>query len=198
MRAPRLIRSGLIAGATALLVAACGSGHGPASSGYGGSQTPAPTARPPASANLPMVKTATAAVMGKSETVLVNGQGMTLYYYSPDKASSVTCTAPGGCAPYWSPLKAGSTVQSPIPGVSGTFSTDPDPSGGSVVTYNSWPLYTYNEDRAPGQTNGEGVMDSNRQGIEGTWHVATPSLTASSAPNSSSAPSSSPYPSPGY
>jgi len=197
MRAPGLIRSGLIAGTAALLLAACGSGQS-ATSGYGGSQTPAPTATPPAATGASAVKTATAAVMGNSETVLVNAQGMTLYYYSPDKATSVTCVPPGACVPYWSPLKAGPTPQSPIPGVSGTFSADPDPSGGSVVTYNSWPLYTYNEDTAPGQTHGEGVMDSNRAGVEGTWHVATPSLTASSAANPSSPPSTAPQPSSGY
>jgi predicted lipoprotein with Yx(FWY)xxD motif len=40
-----------------------------------------------------------------------------------------------------------------------------------VVTFNGWPLYTFANDKAPGQVNG--------QGVGGVWFVATPSLAAS-------------------
>ncbi|MGH7919180.1 MAG: hypothetical protein ACREQM_04440 [Candidatus Dormibacteraceae bacterium] len=59
-----------------------------------------------------------------------------------------------------------------------------DPSGGPVVTYNGWPLYSYRGDAFPGQTKGQGVMGSNSQGVEGAWYVATPSLAAASSSNS--------------
>ena len=35
-------------------------------------------------------------------TVLVNGQGLTLYAFAPDKGKMVTCT--GQCASVWPPL----------------------------------------------------------------------------------------------
>jgi predicted lipoprotein with Yx(FWY)xxD motif len=120
--------------------------------------------------------TAAATVQGKSETILVNGQGMTLYYYTPDKDKSVTCT--GACASIWPPVMAGSSAPSSVSGVSGTFGSDPDPSGGSVITYNGWPLYTFASDSAAGQTNG--------QGYQGIWFVATPSLAANATGTASS------------
>ncbi|MGH7911096.1 MAG: COG4315 family predicted lipoprotein [Candidatus Dormibacteraceae bacterium] len=170
------IRPAVVAGAAALLLAACGggatggTGSSGGSGGGGGSTTPTPTATPAASSgSASTVKTATATVQGKSETILVNGQGLTLYYYTPDKDMSVTCT--GGCASAWPPVTAGSSPQSPISGVSGTFGSDPNPAGGSVVTYNGWPLYTYARDTGAGQTSG--------QSVGGVWFIATPSLAAS-------------------
>jgi predicted lipoprotein with Yx(FWY)xxD motif len=181
MRVRGWIGTALVVGVAALLLAACGSSpqatsgsKGP--SGSSGSTTPSPsptptaTATPTPAASTGPVKVTTATVQGKTETIFTNGAGMTLYYYTPDKDASVTCT--GGCASAWPPLAAGSSTPGPMPGVSGTWGSDSDPSGGSVVTYNGWPLYTYVSDTAPGQTNG--------QGVGGVWFVATPSLAASS------------------
>lgn len=176
MRMSAGIRPALAAAAAVLLLAACGSSQGSTGSGAGpgssgsltpsGSPTPAPTSTPAAQGAL--VKTATATVQGKSETVFTNDAGMTLYYYTPDKDASVTCT--GGCAAIWPPLMAGSSSPGPLAGAGGTWGSDTDPAGGSVVTYNGWPLYTFAHDTAPGQTNG--------QGLQGVWFVATPSLAA--------------------
>src|SRR5690348_2708926 len=47
------------------------------------------------------IKTATISVDGKSETVLTNAQGLTLYYRTSDTPSSV-CS--GGCASAWPPV----------------------------------------------------------------------------------------------
>ena len=171
----------LVAAGAALALVACG-GTGGASSGgssSGSSATPKMTTPTPASAAV--VKTATATVGGKSETILTNAQGMTLYYYTPDKASSVTCT--GACAALWPPLSATSGTKVTVPGASGTFGTASNPSGGSVVTYNGWPLYTYVKDKAPGDVTG--------QGVKGVWFVATPGLTSSGN-------GASPTPSSGY
>jgi predicted lipoprotein with Yx(FWY)xxD motif len=93
---------------------------------------------------------------------------MTLYYFTPDHHTSINCV--GGCAVNWPPLPASSSVPSLLSGVSGTFGSIPNPGGGSVVTYNGWPLYTFEGDTAPGQTNG--------QGLGGVWFVATPLLAA--------------------
>ncbi|HEU5228581.1 MAG TPA: hypothetical protein VFU49_12275, partial [Ktedonobacteraceae bacterium] len=57
----------------------------------------------------PVLKTASATVDGKTATILTDENGMTLYYYKPDTATTVTCT--GGCATNWPPLLFSATGQ---------------------------------------------------------------------------------------
>lgn len=149
----------------AMLVAACGS-----STGSGGSTptpaatTPAPVATTPAPSAA--VMTATATVKGQSTTILTNAQGMTLYYFKPDTATTSACT--GGCASTWPPLLAtgsGSpTSAGTLPGTLTAVTT----ANGNQVEYNGHLLYTFSGDSAPGQTNGEGKA--------GKWFVATSDL----------------------
>ncbi len=164
MRVSDWIKPALVAGVAILLVTACG-GSSQGSTGSSGASKSTPTPTPKSGP----VKETTATVQGKSETIFTNDAGMTLYYYEPDKDSTVSCT--GACAANWPPLMAGSTAPPPLQGATGTWGSVPNPAGGSVVTYNGWPLYTFVKDTAPGQTNG--------QGIGGVWFVATPSLAAS-------------------
>jgi len=103
-------------------------------------------------------------------TVLVNGGGYTLYMFKPDAQRRVTCT--GLCTANWPPLKispgrrvvAGPGIRADLLG------SDPDPSGGRVVTYNGWPLYTYSSDVQPGEDTGQAI-DING----GPWYVIQPS-----------------------
>jgi predicted lipoprotein with Yx(FWY)xxD motif len=166
MRVSVWIRPALVAGVATLLLAACGSSPQGSSGGSGSASKSTPTPTPASSP----VKEATATVGGKSETIFTNDAGMTLYYYESDKDASVSCT--GACAANWPPLMATSGTPGPLPGATGTWGSDSNPAGGSVVTYNGWPLYTFVKDTAPGQTTG--------QGVGGVWFVATPSLAASS------------------
>ena len=103
-------------------------------------------------------------------TVLVNGQGKTLYVFKPDQAKKVTCT--GSCASVWPPVTLGSGAKPTASGgvKASLLASDPNPSGGSVVTYNGWPLYAYVADTAPGSARGQGV---NLNG--GVWYVMSPS-----------------------
>ena len=103
-------------------------------------------------------------------TVLVNGQGKTLYVFKPDQAKKVTCT--GSCAAVWPPVTLGSGAKPTASGgvKASLLASDPNPSGGSVVTYNGWPLYAYVADTAPGSARGQGV---NLNG--GVWYVMSPS-----------------------
>jgi predicted lipoprotein with Yx(FWY)xxD motif len=102
--------------------------------------------------------------------VLVNAKGRTLYTFAKDKRRHVTCT--GSCASFWPPLKwkamakpkAGGSAKSKLLGL------DMSPSGGQVVTYNKWPLYTFVEDKAAGQAKGQAL---NQNG--GKWYVMSPS-----------------------
>jgi len=98
--------------------------------------------------------------------VLVNPAGRTLYVFMKDQHRHVTCT--GSCASFWPPLKwkgsgkpkAGGTAKNSLLG------SDKNPSGGKVVTYNHWPLYTYSGDSAAGQAKG---WNLNLNG--GKWYV---------------------------
>jgi predicted lipoprotein with Yx(FWY)xxD motif len=103
--------------------------------------------------------------------VLVNAQGKVLYIFVPDNAKKVTCV--DGCAAVWPPLKlsgskavAAGTIKASLIG------SDPNPSGGRVVTYAGWPLYTYVADTGPGVANGQA---KNLNG--GLWYVISPSGT---------------------
>jgi predicted lipoprotein with Yx(FWY)xxD motif len=101
--------------------------------------------------------------------VLVTAKGYALYMFQPDNQRSVTCT--GACAGTWPPVKvpAGGSFAAG-PGVkSALLGTDPDPEGGTVLTYDGWPLYTYTGDVQPGQATGQAI-DLNG----GEWYVLRP------------------------
>jgi predicted lipoprotein with Yx(FWY)xxD motif len=106
----------------------------------------------------------------KLGVVLVNSKGFTLYMFKPDKRRRVTCK--GSCAAVWPPLKL-KRGQRPTAGGAAKKSllgSDKNPSGGRVVTYNRWPLYTYIVDSKPGQASGQAT---NLNG--GLWYVLSPS-----------------------
>jgi predicted lipoprotein with Yx(FWY)xxD motif len=121
------------------------------------------------------VKTATATVNGKSETILTNDQGMTLYYFTSDAPSKIACT--GTCAGVWPPLifnaTGAPTSATSLPGTLNVVTG----ANGAQVEYNGHPLYTYSKDTAPGQTNGEGLF--------GKWFVCTPTLAGTGTGTSS-------------
>jgi predicted lipoprotein with Yx(FWY)xxD motif len=107
--------------------------------------------------------------VGKLGVILVNGKGRTLYMFVPDKRTKVTCK--GQCAVIWPPLKIRAGQKPTAGGAArkGLLGTDKNPSGGRVVTYNRWPLYTYLGDSKPGQATGQA---KNLNG--GLWYVLSP------------------------
>jgi predicted lipoprotein with Yx(FWY)xxD motif len=94
--------------------------------------------------------------------LLIDGNGFTLYTFSPDSVNKSTCT--GSCVSNWPPLLVKDTISIPngLPGTIGAFARM-DNLSEIQVTYNGMPLYTYAADSAPGDTNG--------QGIGGKWYV---------------------------
>ncbi len=106
------------------------------------------------------VRTASASVAGKTETILVNSRGLPLYFYRPDTATTSLVT--GGLARLWPPLTSPAIAGA---AVSGKVAVLKDVNG-RQVTYNGHPLYTFADDRA-GQVTGQGVQD---------FFVATPGL----------------------
>lgn len=146
---------GMIPGhhAARTLLAAIGLAAALCVAGCGGSSTP--VARPSAGGG-PAVTIRTRSLAGVG-TVLVNSSGYALYMFAPDAQRQVTCT--GLCAATWPPVKISASARLVAgPGVrADLLGSDPDPSGGRVVTYNGWPLYTYTGDVQPGQDTGQGI-----------------------------------------
>ena len=115
------------------------------------------------------MRTAQLAVNGKTETILVNAQGLPLYYYQPDTAAKSLVT--GQLAAAWPPVTSAMPTGT---GLSGTLTAVND-AHGSQVAYNGHLLYTFITDR-PGQVTGQGVQN---------FFVATPGiapLSVTSAP----------------
>ncbi len=161
----------LIAIAISTLLSACGGGYGKSSSSSSGSSSGA-------SSSNATVKTSSNAQLGHA--VLVNGAGMTLYRLSGESANKFICT--GSCLSIWHPLTAPANA---TPKGIGSLSLIKRPEGAEQVAYNGMPLYTFGQDKASGEANGQGVKDV------GTWMAATPSGSAGQGASGSSMPSGS-------
>jgi predicted lipoprotein with Yx(FWY)xxD motif len=86
--------------------------------------------------------------------VLVDSKGMTLYYFEKDQKGSGKSKCEGACAGAWPPLTT-SGAPEPIGGVNPSMLGTIERTDGSMqVTYAGWPLYTFVEDRKPGEDNG--------------------------------------------
>jgi len=161
----------LLLAPAALLGAACGSSSSKSSSASATSATatsPATTSAATPAAGTTQISAKALPGLG---TVLVNGQGRTLYIFEPDKRAKVTCT--GGCATAWPPVKLTGAKASTGGGVKAALiSSDPDPAGGRVITYNGWPLYLFAGDSGAGTANGQALNSSG-----GLWYVITPAGT---------------------
>ncbi|WP_445284789.1 SCO0930 family lipoprotein [Streptomyces sp. DSM 118148] len=98
--------------------------------------------------------------------IVVDKNGMTVYRFLKDQAwpkSVSNCT--GACLEKWpavGPVKADDTEGVKRKGLM-PF-TRPD--GVKQMSVNCWPIYTFSGDKAPGDTNG--------QGVGGTWYAVSP------------------------
>jgi len=116
-----------------------------------------------------------------SEQVLVDSQGMTLYWFAPDTSSKSNCS--GQCATYWPPVTGPVTAGS---GVTGTLGTITRSDGTKQATYDGHPLYTYVGDKSPGQNTGNGKNLSGGLWWEMTVSGSTPAANAGSTATSTS------------
>jgi predicted lipoprotein with Yx(FWY)xxD motif len=100
-------------------------------------------------------------------TILVDAQGRTVYEFASDSKNTSTCS--GQCLTYWPPVVAPATVPGAVPGITGALGSFTRKDGGSELTINGLPLYTFAGDTAPGMTAGQG---SNGSGAK--WWVVAP------------------------
>ncbi|MGO9853417.1 MAG: hypothetical protein ACLPYY_00010 [Acidimicrobiales bacterium] len=172
----------LVLPAVGLLAAACSSGSGGAASnstgrtanasrGVNTTSTTASGGQEAPAGPSPYYEVKTGTVSGLG-TVLVDGQGLTLYMFVPDdQRGKSTCY--GSCASGWPPLRLPTGVTVPVAGSQAEPSllgTTARRDGGLQVTYNGWPLYIWTGDTEPGQATGQGI-DS----LGGYWYVLSPS-----------------------
>jgi predicted lipoprotein with Yx(FWY)xxD motif len=139
----------------ALAVAGCGGGSGEATA------SPAP---PKTASGAPATVGAATTGLGK---ILVDSKGRTIYLFKKDRGTKSACS--GDCASDWPPVRA-----SGKPTVGGGASaslvgTTARADGQPQVTYNGQPLYLYEGDEKPGDTNGQGLTT-----FGALWWVLSP------------------------
>ncbi len=104
-------------------------------------------------------------------TVVVDGQGITLYTYATDRRGFPSRCA-GICAVQWPPMVLPPGVDRPVagPGIrSALLGTAPRSDHSVQITYDGWPLYLWPPDRAPGQATGQALTNAG-----GLWYVIRP------------------------
>jgi len=120
-----------------------------------------PSGPPPAPAVVGLV----AASFG---SMLVDGNGVTLYVFSLDTPGTSNCS--GDCAREWPPLRSFGGKPQPGPGVGASdVGSIQRPDGSGQVTFDGHPLYYYSGDASPGDSNGHGVS-----AYGGQWSAAPP------------------------
>ncbi len=150
------------------VLAACSNdGGGGAATGGGGygASAPGTTSSAPATGTADGTdgSAAAATTLGLADTdlgqILVDGRGMTLYLFTNDSPGVSTCE--GDCLVAWPPLTGKPTAGA---GVDQALLGSIERSDGTVqATYHDWPLYYWQGDTAPGDTNG--------QDVNGIWFV---------------------------
>lgn len=163
---------GALALIAAMLIAGCGGGsssteatteasepaaaetEAPAEEGRYGEEAgakPASEAEPEAEGEATPVSLGEASGVGK---VLVDAEGMTLYYFEKDQKGSGKSKCEGACAEAWPPLTTEGEPEAMKGVTAGMLGTIEREDGSTQVTYAGWPLYTFVGDQKPGEDNG--------------------------------------------
>ncbi|GEB49654.1 hypothetical protein HLB32_06435 [Streptomyces cacaoi] len=87
--------------------------------------------------------------------ILVDGKGRTLYLFEKDKRNKSDCK--DDCATAWPPMTVKNKARAGKGVMKSELKTVKRDKGEKQVTYHGHPLYRFEEDRKPGQTNGQGV-----------------------------------------
>jgi predicted lipoprotein with Yx(FWY)xxD motif len=167
----------LLAVAAVLAIAGCGSSSDSSSGGgaYGGSggseSTAASTEKSgsggsseKAAAGGGEAANVSLASVGDLGMVLVDSKGFTLYDFHKDKGGKSACY--GACAEAWPPLTT-SGAPTPGNGANGSMLGTVERTDGTMqVTYNGHPLYTFIEDKKPGEGKG-----NDAKAFGGQWYA---------------------------
>jgi predicted lipoprotein with Yx(FWY)xxD motif len=155
---------------TALAVAGCG----------GGGDATASQAPPKAASRQATTVNVATTGLGK---VLVDSNGRTIYLFRKDTGTTSTCS--GECAVEWPPVRANGKPTVGDGANTAIVRTTKRSDGAAQVTYNGHPLYLYEGDQKPGDTNGQGLA-----AFGASWYALTPAGNQASGATSSSGGSS--------
>jgi predicted lipoprotein with Yx(FWY)xxD motif len=158
---PRNRVPALIAAVTAVLALGACSSNGPTQS------TSNPAAASVAAAPAADQPALTAKEVGDLGSVVVDGEGYTLYRFDKDKANPPTTKCVDACAEKWPPVVVDRTAKLRVDGIEDSaIGLLQRPDGTTQLTIKGWAVYRYSGDKAPGSTDG--------QGVGGTWYAITP------------------------
>jgi predicted lipoprotein with Yx(FWY)xxD motif len=146
--------------AAALAIAGCGSSgdSGSSSSGgaYGGGGSAKTASEKPASSEgAGTAAVLTVASAPKVGPVLVDSKGFTVYDFHKDKGTTSACY--GACEQGWPPVTTEAAPKTGEGAMSSKLGTTKRKDGTVQVTYAGHPLYTFVEDKKPGEANGNDV-----------------------------------------
>ena len=147
----------VIASIATPLLTGCGSGY----SSSGNSSSAA--AKSPTGAAT--VKTAGVSGLG---TILVDGQGRTIYLFQGDTGPTSTCS--GACLANWPAVTTHGTPKAAGGVLPGKLGVTRRSDGTTQTTYAGHPLYYYAGDAAAGDANGQGL-----NAFGAAWYVMSPS-----------------------
>ena len=180
-----------------VVLAACGSSgtKSATSSASTAGTAPAANASPTTVAPSTMFSTASVGDLG---TVVVDGNGRTVYLLTSGGHTNVPCDDASGCTKVWPDLPFPGGVSSATagngvrPSLLGTMKLS---DGETYPTYNGWLMYEFSGDSGLGQGKGQGIHS-----FGGTWYAISPAGTpvtamagaATSAPATSSGGSGTP------
>ncbi|HYK95153.1 MAG TPA: hypothetical protein VE011_04685 [Candidatus Dormibacteraeota bacterium] len=164
--------------ASAVILAAC-------SSQAGGGATTAPTTNAGSTGAAGGGISLTLATGGPLGSFVTGKNGMSLYVFGKDTATTSACNTANNCQTTWPPLTV--TMASDVTagsGVTGTIGTITRTDGTLQVTLGGHPLYYYSGDSKAGDTAGQGLFN--------LWYVAGATGDPVGAAASTQAPAASP------
>jgi predicted lipoprotein with Yx(FWY)xxD motif len=146
----------------------------------GGSGTSPTTAAPATTTATPATTASESATSSDSATVdlktasssagniVVDGKGMSVYYFTKDVKDSGKSNCTGDCLVKWPPVIT--TNDTPkVEGVTGKVGTITTADGKKQVTVDGMPVYLWEKDKAPGDVTGQGVGN--------VWYLVAPDGT---------------------
>lgn len=160
---------GLAVLALAASLTACGGGTGTSPTTSAPQTT---TASPATTASESATATATDAATVDLKTasssagnIVVDGKGMSVYYYTKDVKDSGKSNCIGDCLVAWPPVIT--TNDTPkVEGVTGKVGTITTADGKKQVTIEGMPVYLWEKDKDPGDVTGQGVGN--------VWYLVAP------------------------
>lgn len=163
---------GLAVMALAASLTACGGGSGTTTTTTAAApatESPATTASASATASASDSATVDLKTASSSKgDIVVDGKGMSVYYFTKDVKDSGKSNCTGDCLVKWPPVFA-ATDTPKVEGVTGTVGTIDTPDGKKQVTVNGMPVYLWEKDKAPGDITGQGVGN--------VWYLVAPDGT---------------------